>query len=131
MKKMKNWKFFEKWYFFDENFIFEKIEKSKILKISHFVKDFNTKFVLKSLTKCENFKIFDFSFFRKYFFHRKNEHFSKIFSFHFFNRISCPTHASGIAQLPLCRPWTRQTLSRKSGKFWKYPIFFVNCIDLC
>ena len=62
--------FFEKCYFFDENFIFEKIEKSKILKISHFVKDFNTNLVLKSLTKCEIFKIFDFSIF-SIFFHRK------------------------------------------------------------
>ena len=64
---IKKSKIFEKCYFFDEKNIFEKIEKSKILKISHFVKDFNTKcnfhLVLKSLTKCENFqnfRLFDF-----------------------------------------------------------------------
>ena len=41
------------------------------------------------------------------FFHRKKKFWPKLCVFLY--RISCPTHASGIAQLPLGRPWARQT----------------------
>ena len=61
------------------------------------------------------FEIFDFrkSFERKKSIEKKVSGF--FWQFLFFGHISCPTRASGIAQLPLCRPQTWQTHPRKSG----------------
>ena len=108
MKKWKNMKFslFRKITNF-ENVTFSKISTEK-------------KVIEKKSTFFEIFEIFEFSSFPKIKFSSKKLKFPKNFQFLFFYHISCPNPASGVAQLPLCRPWARQTHPRKSEKscFW-------------
>ena len=74
-------------------------------------------FVFEVIEKSWLFENVRFSMFTKKYFSSENNHFfPKFFSFVFFYHISCPASASGIAQLPRCRPWGRQAPPRKSGK---------------
>ena len=88
--------------------IFRKIfEKSKILK-SHFFRKLLKK--RKNISFSKKVDFLKFSIFQnlsKNIFHRKNYRFRKIFGFIIFYRTSCITSASGIAKLPLCRPWVQ------------------------
>ena len=128
-KKMKSENFpktiiFFRWKIFSKDF-----EKSKISK-SHFFEIFRKieNFKKSTFSKKWLFKIYNFSkSFEKYF-HWKNKSFRKICTFYFFYRISCITSSSGIAELPLCRPWARLTSPpkiRKSRKFIFLKIFGV------
>ena len=142
--KIINTKFPENFYFFDEKYFSKDFEKSKISK-SHFFKIFEKSFcfsekvdffekakifefffekvdflkILSFSTKIEKSDFLKFSIFQnrsKNIFHRKNNKFS-VFFFFFLYRSSCITSSSGIAELPLCRPWARLTSPPKIRKF--------------
>ena len=111
---------------------FQKVTFSIFLKNSKFSKKstFSKKFrkFRKSQLFSKNVTFWNFRFFkifRKIFFIEKIKVFGN-FSLFIFYRISCITSASGIAELPLCRPWARLTSPpkiRKSRKFTFLKIF--------
>ena len=72
------------------------------LKKNVFKTFFSMRFFFEKIEKFQNFQ----KSFEKYC-SSKNNVFSEIYHFSFFNRISCITSASGIAELPLWRPWAR------------------------
>ena len=130
--KIKSTYFPKTFIFFDEKHFSKDFEKSKISK-SHFFR-----FLLKNSTFSKSqlfrgkqlfFRFLKFSIFQnlsKNIFRRKNKCFWKIFTFYLFYRISCITSSSGIAELPLCRPWARLMSPpkiRKSKKFIFLKIF--------
>ena len=131
-------------FFFDEKHFSKDFEKSKISK-SHFF-DFCWKtqhFQKSQLFRKKNqfFRFFEkVNFFEKSdflkfsicqnlsknSFRRKKINVYGFLYFLFFYRISCITSSSGIAELPLCRPWARLTSPpkiRKSRKFTFLKIF--------
>ena len=104
-------RFFLKMSFFRWKKYFRTFSKNrKIQKVMFF-----EKIIKKSLfRKCSVFpeksdflKFSIFLMFSKIFFSSKKWKISDFFMFLFFYRISCSISASGIAQLPLCRPWAR------------------------
>ena len=128
-KKIKSKKNPKAFIFFDEKYFSNDFEKSKISK-SHFSIFFEKLKIFKKSTFSKTlnfpaFEIFDFSNSFEIFFVEKNKCF-RIFYVLLFYRISCITSSSGIAELPLCRPWARLTSPskiRKSRKFTFLKIF--------
>ena len=143
-KKIKSKKKIRKRNFFDETYFSKDFENRKFQKVTFFEKvDFFEKVrknvffskiltflkMLSFSTKIEKITFWNFRFckiFRKMFFIEKNKSFRIFFYFLFLYRISCITSSSGIAELPLCRPWARLTSPpkiRKSRKFTFLKIF--------
>ena len=123
-KKIKTMTFSENDIFFDEKYFSKDFEKSKISKSHFFNKkwklekvDFfekkknltfwNSRFFPQKHRKIWFLKIFDFQNLSKKYLSSKKSKFSDFFYFLFFYRVSCIISASGIAELPLCRPWAR------------------------
>ena len=101
--------------FFSMTFFFWKSKKFReIFKI----------FERKKWSKKVTFSIFQLC--SKIFFSSKKMKFCWKITFYFY-RISCPTPANSVAQLPLCRPWGGGKRLRKSGKKTKkFHVFLTN-----
>ena len=111
--KNKKSKFFEKLYFFDEKYFSKDFFSKKVdfLKILMFFNKNRKKWL---------FEIFGFSkSFEKYLSSKKYT-FSDFFYILFLYRSSCITSSSGIAELPLSRPWARLTSPPKIQKSRKF-----------